>query len=353
MRVGLVGTGFGTRVQMPGFSQVPGIEVVAVCSAQRQRAEAAASQWHIPFATDDYHALIAHPDVELVSVCTPPESHAEISVAALRGGKHVLCEKPTALTAEQAGAMTAAAVQAGRVNAINHEMRYTPIRRHLRDLVQSGFLGELRFVNASVIVGHGADPAMEPYYWTWVADRSRSGGYLNGMLSHHIDLLRFTFGEIEDVRGMTAILIKDKPVLAWEYRDGDHLGPDVETVGTRPATADDTAVFHGRIGGAPFAMTGTWAVHGGSGVRLEAYGTEGTLVLDAAGRVLGARVGEPLAEIPAPAALAVPYSGPGMVPLFAALAADLAGAVDRGEPGLFARFADGLAVQEVIDAVLR
>ena len=92
MRVGLIGTGFGTRVQMPAMRAVPHIEVVAVCSAQLARAEAAADAWGISWATDDYTELVSRDDVDLVSVCAPPDRHADMTIAALEAGKHVLCE---------------------------------------------------------------------------------------------------------------------------------------------------------------------------------------------------------------------------------------------------------------------
>src|SRR5262249_37692520 len=94
MKVGLIGTGFGTRVHMPAMRADPNIEVVAICSAQRSRAQQAAEEWGVPGVAGDYRELIARDDVEMVDVCTPPDSHAEITVAALEAGKHVLCEKP-------------------------------------------------------------------------------------------------------------------------------------------------------------------------------------------------------------------------------------------------------------------
>jgi predicted dehydrogenase len=141
MKVGLIGTGFGTRVHMPAMRADPGIEVVAICSARRDRAEQAAEEWGVPFIASDYRELIARDDVELVDVCTPPDSHAEMTIAALEAGKHVLCEKPLAMNVAEASAMAAAADSARArrpelVDAVHHEMRYFPMRRRLRDLVR-------------------------------------------------------------------------------------------------------------------------------------------------------------------------------------------------------------------------
>jgi len=359
MKVGLIGTGFGTRVHMPAMRADEHIEVVAICSAQKARAEAAAKEWNIGFATDDYRELIARDDVELVNVCTPPDSHAEMTIAALEAGKHVVCEKPLAMDLAEASAMAAAAdaARAKRpelVDAVHHEMRYLPARRLLRDFVQSGFIGELRYVIQTVAVDYGVNPGMEPYWYTWVARKEQGGGFLTGMFSHEIDLMRYTVGNLHEVYGTVSIAVPEKPVLAFEYRDGDHIGPDSPTNGTQPATADDGTVITGRLdNGAPFVLTGTWAVYAGSGNRIEVYGSEGTVAVHS-GVVSAAQKGEALSERTLPADYALDTSiGEGMVPASAKLFEDVAAVVDgrrAASEARFARIADAVRVQEVMDA---
>jgi len=359
MKVGLIGTGFGTRVHLPAMRADPHIEVVGICSAQQTRAEAAAAEWGVGFATDDYKELIAHPDVELVDVCTPPDSHAAMTIAALEAGKHVLCEKPLAMDAAEAEAMAAAAEAARAANpsivdAVHHEMRYFPHRRLLRDLVRSGFVGQLRYVLQSTMVDYGVNPGMEPYWYTWVARKEQGGGFLTGMFSHEIDLLRATVGDLHDVVGTVSIAVPEKPLLAWDYRDGDAIGPDSPSVGTAEATADDTVAITGRLdNGAPFVLAGTWAVPNGGGTRLEIHGSEGALVLSGT-TVLGAKKGEALAEVAPPAEYGLDASlGPGMVPAAARLFEDVAAVVDGRRPAseaLFARIADAVHTQRVMDA---
>ena len=193
-----------------------------------------AKEWGIGFATDDYRDLIARDDVEVVNVCTPPDSHAELTIASLEAGKHVVCEKPLALDLQEAKAMARAAETARvkypqLIDAVHHEMRYLPFRRMLRDLVTSGYLGEVRYAIQTVAVDYGVNPGMEPYWYTWVARKEQGGGFLTGMFSHEIDLLRHTLGDLHDVHGTVSIAVRDKPVLAWEYRDGDDIGPDSPT----------------------------------------------------------------------------------------------------------------------------
>jgi predicted dehydrogenase len=281
-----------------------------------------------------------------------------MTIAALQAGKHVLCEKPLALSLAEAKAMeqASAAARSARpqlVDAVHHEQRYFPFRRLLRDVVSSGFLGQLRYVLASTIVDFGVNPRMEPYWYTWVAQKERGGGFLTGMFSHEIDLLRYTFGDLHDVNGTVSIAVTEKPVLAWEYRDGDEIGPDSPTTGTKPADADDTALITGRFdNGAPWVLAGTWAVHNGTGSRVEVYGSEATVVVHD-GVVKAARKGEALTEMAPPAGYQLP-AGPGMVAPAAQLFTDLAAVVDgrkASQEALFARIADAARVQEVMDRV--
>jgi predicted dehydrogenase len=236
-------------------------------------------------------------------------------------------------------------------------MRFFPNRRRLRDLVRQGYLGQLRYVLQTVVVDYGVIPGMEPYWYTWVARKEQGGGFLTGMLSHEIDLLRYTLGDLHEVSGSLTIAAVDKPVLAWEYRDGDAIGADSPTVGTEKATADDVAVVAGRLdNGAPFVLTGTWAVRHGSGNQLEIHGSEGSAVV--AGNVLKtARWGEDLAEAELPPQYALDVAaGERMVPASARLFEDLAAVVDGRrslDEALFARLEDGLRTQQVMEAVRR
>ena len=356
LRIGLVGTGFGTRVHVPAFARCPGVELVSICSARLDRAKEAAERFDVPSFTDDFRELIDRDDVDLVDVCTPPDSHLEISLAALDAGRHVLCEKPLALDAGQAEQMAVAARAAeerGLVHAVNHEMRYLPVRRYIRQLVAEGFLGRPQFVTTAIHVDHGTNPSMEPYYWGWLAESGKGGGALMSLFSHHLDLLRFCFGEIHDPSGRIATLIPERPVLGFEYRDGDPIGPDTPTFGTRPVDTDDTAAFTATIGdGAVLTVSGSWSLHHPSGVRLEVYGDGGTLQLLPDGRLVGSRAGdgEPRELTPT---FELPAAGDDhyLVPALAALITDVQGAVEGVGDRLFATFEDGWRLQQTIDAV--
>src|SRR5438445_753213 len=145
IRVGIIGAGFARRVQLPGLRLVPGVEVTAVASGHRANAEATAKEFGIRRVYDDGEQVARAPDVDLVIVSSTPDSHARFAIAALEAGKHVLCEKPTAVSATEAQRMLDASERRPRQIAwVDHEIRYEPNRRKARDLIRAGAIGEGR-----------------------------------------------------------------------------------------------------------------------------------------------------------------------------------------------------------------
>ncbi|HVW44017.1 MAG TPA: Gfo/Idh/MocA family oxidoreductase [Amycolatopsis sp.] len=354
IRVGLIGTGFGGNVVLPALRAVPGIEVSSVCAAHLEGAKAFAAAQGIPSATDNVRELVSG-DVDLVVSCTPPRSHTDLVQAAMDAGRHVFSTKPLAPTVAAARRLRDGARERGLVTAMDLDNRYVPVRRYLRHLVRSGYLGDLRCVLATVFTNHSEDPAKRIHYWNWVSLRDECGGMLGAsLLLHHVDLLRYTFGEVTGVGGLATTLVTEKPVLAPGHGEWTGLGPGTPTVGMRPVDAEDMVVLHGQLAaGGVFSLTGTWSVHHPSGVRVEAYGSEGTLVLNPDGRLLGARAEDPgLAELAVPARFGSAGSDT-HVERFRLLFSDVAAAI-RGEADdpLFARFDDGLRVREIAAAVV-
>src|SRR5579864_7281898 len=107
--VAVIGTGFGARCQMPAIAAHAETKLAAVVSQSLDRARLAAQTFGVPFFTDDYRKALAREDVQLVSIVTPPHLHAPLAIAALRAGKHVICEKPFAMNEREARALVAAA----------------------------------------------------------------------------------------------------------------------------------------------------------------------------------------------------------------------------------------------------
>jgi predicted dehydrogenase len=333
------------------------MEPVGICSAQRARAEAAAERFGVNFVTDDYRELVCRPDIDLIDIVTPPRSHRDIALAAFGEGKHVLCEKPLAFNASAASEMLDTARASGLLHFVNHEKRYDPVWRHMRDVVHEGYLGRVQLVTVTVHINHGRDPGQEPFYYGWAVLSEPGGGFVMAALSHHVDLIRFCFGDISDVTCQRTTMVTQRPVLTFAYRDGDQIGADTPTAGLRPVDAEDTVVFHAKIGdGALLSMSGGWSLHHPSGIRLEAHGDEGSLLLEPDGTLLGGRADDTcLKPIPIPASLDLPEirGAYQLVPNFVALADEI-GRVIRGEmdrPDVVPTFADGYQTMLVMDAL--
>jgi len=336
LRVGIIGTGFGSQVQIPAFRAHPRAEVVAVASGTPGKAARVASRFGIPHAFDDWRDLV-RVDLDLVSITPPPAHHHPMALAAVRAGRHVLCEKPMANGVREAAEMLRAAEAAGVVHVIDHELRFNPNRRKIRALVQAGFLGRPRHALITVASAGRADPTRP---WDWWSDASQGGGVLGAQGSHQVDLLRYWLGEVTAVTGGTETYIAERPA------DGAR----------RRVSADDFAVcaLRFRSGAVGTILLSVVAAHG-EGPRIELWGDEGSLRLDARERLWGARRGGEWQELTEPETLAPP---PGMeYPAlwglsFVRLADHLVGAILDGTPlEPAATFVDGLQVQQVLDAV--
>ncbi len=340
--VGVIGTGWGVKTQVPAF-RAAGLRVTAVWARTAEKAAAAAAELAVPCATADWEEVVGHPEVDLVSVTTPPHTHREMAAAALAAGRHVLCEKPTALDAAEAAEMLAAARRhPDRRALIDHELRFVPARRRLRRLVAEGWLGELHEVEAQLLNGGRLDPARP---WTWWCDRDRGGGILGAAGSHLLDFVAWVTGRrVEAVRGTLGTFVR---------RRRDHDGVE------RPVTADQTASVELRLsGGAAGSLRLSTLVAGPPLSRLRLSGSAGTLVHEN-GVLRGARAGErELAELAVPEPRALPAGlrddewRRGTLELGRRLAAALDGG-DRDALADAATFADGLRVQRLLDAVRR
>ena len=195
--VGVVGTGFGARVAVPGFASTGSASVTAVCGRNLERAEKTAAEYGVPFATVDVAQLCARDDVDVVFVATPPHLHRDVVLSALDAGKHVVCEKPFGLGPAEALEMLERAEQRQRLHFLDFEFRTDPARRELEALIRRGDLGEVRQVAITAMVAGVNFPVMNREGW-WQR-RELGGGWLGAMGSHYLDALRVWFGEVSSV----------------------------------------------------------------------------------------------------------------------------------------------------------
>jgi len=341
MRVGIIGASFAQAAYLPALRHVPGAEVVAVASARRSSAQAAATAFGMPHAYDDWrHMLAAHP-FDLVCIATPTVLHAPQTLAALAAGAHVLCEKPTAMNATEAARMLAAAEAAGRLHMIDHELRFNPNRARIQSLIAEGTLGEIRHVTIAAVGNTWNDPASRPKGdWWSLADQG--GGRLGANGSHQVDLLRWWLGEVAWVTGAAPVVVPARR---------DKASGDAWT-----ATADDLAYFTAEMASGAVAqviMSGVAAHNLGNVTQI--CGSAGTVKLSNDDeRLWLARAGhgfEEITEADPNAALPGVNAGIWNVSVVALLQ-ELAAAIQEGRrPARGATFVDGLANQRVLDAV--
>jgi predicted dehydrogenase len=337
VRVAVLGTGWGRMGHLPGFQHVPEAELVAVFSQPLSEAQAAAEAFHVPSAFDDWKKLLSEAQPDLVTVALPPFLHRPAVLDALQAGCHVLCDKPMALDGSQAIEMLRAAEAAGVIHMLDHQLRFQPSLQRLKRLIDVGFVGRPLHVRYHNINANRGDPALP---WHWIDDQQAGGGTLLSGASHHVDLMRWLFGEVRAVSGQLGIHITER------------LNP--ATSQPQPITSDDqySLVCDFESGVMAWLFATSVARHPG-GLRLEVYGSEGSLIFTEAEGLWGAPAGRPLEDLTVPdpnAAL------PGVhafvwTTAFVGLAQELVGAIADGRAlNAGATFYDGVRTQLVLDA---
>jgi predicted dehydrogenase len=149
LRTAVLGTGFMGKVHTEQIRRLGNVEVAAVASATDKLAQDFADSVNVPFATGDYHRILADPTIDAVHIVTPNALHFPMAMAALEAGKAVLCEKPLTLTAAEGKKLVDLAAKKGLANAVNHNLRYYPVVQHVRQMIASGELGEILIVNGT------------------------------------------------------------------------------------------------------------------------------------------------------------------------------------------------------------
>jgi predicted dehydrogenase len=279
--VGVIGTGFARMTQLPAWAACEGARVVAVASGRRENAEAAAREFGIPFVASDWRELAARADVDLVSIVTPPVTHAEMAAAALEMGKAVLCEKPLAMNAGETARMCEAARAAGALALVDHELRFLPARRLMRELILGGEVGRVRHAK---LLWRADSRAVAGGGWNWWSDESAGGGALGAIGSHAVDALQWLLGT--NVSHVSAALA----TYAGERTDHSAGVP-------RRVTSDDevSMLVNFEDGGAAESATGVVSISMAEAGRpehtVEVFGTEGALRLEGEGSLRRARVG--------------------------------------------------------------
>lgn len=193
VRIGVIGTGSISSLHLDSYASNPHADVCAVCDLNEERARKAADRYGAARVYTDYRELLADPEVDAVSVCTWNNTHAEISIAALKAGKHVLVEKPLSRTVEEALNVQRAVRESGKLLQVGFVRRYDANARLLKSLADAGEFGDIYYAKASMLRRLGNPGG-------WFADIERSGGGpLIDIGVHVIDLCWYMMGRPKPV----------------------------------------------------------------------------------------------------------------------------------------------------------
>lgn len=256
--------------------------MLAVASGRRENAERVAREFDIPFVASDWREVVSNREVDLVCITTPPVTHAEMALAALDAGKAVLCEKPMAMNAGETEAMRRKARASGRLALIDHELRFLPARRKMREMILKGEVGRVRHAK---FMFRSDSRAGADRPWSWWADERAGGGALGAIGSHALDALQWLLGaSVSHVSASLAAHVLERR--------------DPASGEARPVTSDDEAslLLNFADADATERATGVICLSMAEAGRPEhsiaVFGSEGALRIEGAGRLLQARVGE-------------------------------------------------------------
>ncbi|MEN0085025.1 MAG: Gfo/Idh/MocA family oxidoreductase [Leifsonia sp.] len=290
LRVAMIGYGFMGAAHSQGWRTAPRFfdlpyepELAVIVGRDAARVEEARVRFGWQHAETDWRTVVDDPDIDVIDICTPGDSHAEIALAALEAGKHVLCEKPLANTVDEAEAMTVVAERAaehGVRSMVGFSYRRVPAIGLARTLVKEGRLGEIRQVRALYLQDWLRD---EDGPMTWRLDKALAGsGSLGDIGAHAVDLVEHLTGSrLTGVSGTLATFVEERPLLA----EGVGLSGTASAERGR-VTVDDAAWFTARLAGgaADGAIGGFEATRYATGrknaLRIELSGSRGAIAFD-------------------------------------------------------------------------
>jgi predicted dehydrogenase len=286
LRIAMIGHGFMGAAHSQGWRVAPRFfdlslepEMTVLVGRNAATAEASARKWGWLETSTDWREVIARDDVDVVDIVTPGDTHAEIAIAALEAGKHVVCEKPLANTVAEAEQMAAAAAHAaerGIRSMVGFTYRRVPATTFARDLVAAGRIGEIRQVRAEYLQDWLMD-ADAPLTWRMQKERAGSGA-LGDIGAHAVDLTEYITGQrVTTVSGIIETIVGERPLLG----EGSGLS-GTATSERGQVTVDDIALFTGRLESGALASFEATRFRTGrkNALRIEISGSRGALAFD-------------------------------------------------------------------------
>lgn len=271
--VGLIGTGFMGRAHALAFHnarttfELPvNLRLAALADADAARAEQCAHAWGFDRSHASWEALVSDPAVQLVAITTPNHLHFPMAMAAIEAGKAVYCEKPLAVSLEQAQAMQRAAESAGVVTRVGYNYQHNPMIGLARQMIEGGELGQIVSFQGEFSEDFMGDQ-QQP--WSWRCEQAHAGGALADLGSHLLALARYLLGDIEAVCADSQTVHAQRPAT---------LGSQEQ----RPIAIDDQTYALLRFAnGARGTFGSSWLKHGYKNhLSFEIGGTKGTLSFD-------------------------------------------------------------------------
>jgi predicted dehydrogenase len=286
LRVAMIGHGFMGAAHSQGWRTAPRFfdlpltpRMSVVVGRDPAATQRAADAWGWESSATGWREVIARDDIDVVDIVTPGDTHAEIAIAALEAGKHVLCEKPLANTVAEAEAMADAAQRAadrGIRSMVGFTYRRLPATTLARRMVADGRIGQVRQVRAEYLQDWLIDPEA-PLTWRLQKDRAGSGA-LGDIGAHAVDLTEYITGlPVEQVSGVVETIVSERPVLAESSGLSGTAGNE-----RGPVTVDDVALFTGRLSGGALSSFEASRFRTGrkNALRIEVAGSTGALAFD-------------------------------------------------------------------------
>jgi predicted dehydrogenase len=285
LRVGMIGYRFMGKAHSNAWRQAPhffplqaGIEMHTICGRDPAGVEAARAQLGWANASTSWKDVVNSPDIDIIDINTPNDSHAEIAIAAAQAGKHVLCEKPLALNVAECKEMLAAVKKAKVVHMVCHNYRRIPAIALAKKLIEEGAIGEIYHYYAR----YAQDWIVDPNFpLVWRLQKGVSGSGTHGDINAHIiDIARYLVGEFKEVCGLMHTFIKERPILDQAGK-GDGLGAKAAQKMGKVAV-DDASLFIGRFANGALAnLEATrFALGRKNHIEVEINGSKGSLHFD-------------------------------------------------------------------------
>lgn len=288
--VGLISVGWMGKVHSRAYQALPVVypelgitpRLVMAADTSQERVDYAINVLGFAEGTQDYHEVLARPDIDVVSICAPNFLHAEIGIAAAKAGKAFWIEKPVGRGAADTESVQKAALEAGVVSSIGFNYRHAPAIEYAKELIASGKLGRITNFRGTFFADYSSEPKGA---LSWRFNRELAGsGVLGDLMGHLVDLVHYVAGPIEKVSALTETVYTERPIAQmgsgthFDVIEGGEMGPvENEDYAAMLVKLSSNAVAENAIGTLEASRV---TVGKRASYNIEIYGTEGSLQWD-------------------------------------------------------------------------